>query len=243
MILPTSAESGSGRLAVASRMTSGWNSKTAPAGGAGHLDDDSRRRVGLRQAYLRALFLMMRPLAPAQIEHGGARSVMQGQGRPNVAFHVHPVSRAVAWPRAEDQRLRPLPVGGVGDRSAFVAACGNVGAAPDAAAVEAHRVAWIQIGGVIAILPSARHSEFATDPPTTCQQVDCRKGRRAADGTSRCHGFSLSWLGVDANHWEVRSDLPSDWYRDWFVADDPKRHKDRVYQTKKGQWRLSTCSG
>ncbi len=32
-----------------------------------------------------------------------------------------------------------------------------------------------------------------------------------------------------------------DWYRDWFVADDPKRHKDRVYQTKKGQWRLSTA--
>jgi hypothetical protein len=32
-----------------------------------------------------------------------------------------------------------------------------------------------------------------------------------------------------------------DWYRDWFVADDPKRHKARVYQTKKGQWRLSTA--
>jgi hypothetical protein len=32
-----------------------------------------------------------------------------------------------------------------------------------------------------------------------------------------------------------------DWYRDWFVADDPKRHKDRVYQTRKGQWRLSTA--
>ncbi len=30
-------------------------------------------------------------------------------------------------------------------------------------------------------------------------------------------------------------------YRDWFVADDPKRHKDRMYQTKKGQWRLSTA--
>lgn len=32
-----------------------------------------------------------------------------------------------------------------------------------------------------------------------------------------------------------------DWYRDWFVADDPARHKDRVYQSKKGQWRLSTA--
>jgi 23S rRNA G2445 N2-methylase RlmL len=32
-----------------------------------------------------------------------------------------------------------------------------------------------------------------------------------------------------------------DWYRDWFVADDPSRHKTRVYQTKKGQWRLSTA--
>ncbi len=30
-----------------------------------------------------------------------------------------------------------------------------------------------------------------------------------------------------------------DWYRDWFVADDPSRHKARVYQTKNGQWRLS----
>jgi hypothetical protein len=32
-----------------------------------------------------------------------------------------------------------------------------------------------------------------------------------------------------------------DWYRDWFVADDPVRHKDRVHQTHKGQWRLSTA--
>ena len=32
-----------------------------------------------------------------------------------------------------------------------------------------------------------------------------------------------------------------DWYRDWFVADDPSRHKDRVYQTKQGQWRLTTA--
>ncbi len=32
-----------------------------------------------------------------------------------------------------------------------------------------------------------------------------------------------------------------DWYRDWFVADDPARHNDRVYQSKKGQWRLSTA--
>lgn len=32
-----------------------------------------------------------------------------------------------------------------------------------------------------------------------------------------------------------------DWYRDWFVADDPGRHKDRVYQTHKGQWRLTTA--
>ncbi|TVS16703.1 MAG: restriction endonuclease subunit M, partial [Planctomycetaceae bacterium] len=32
-----------------------------------------------------------------------------------------------------------------------------------------------------------------------------------------------------------------DWYRDWFVADDPSRHKARVYQTKNGQWRLSTA--
>lgn len=32
-----------------------------------------------------------------------------------------------------------------------------------------------------------------------------------------------------------------DWYRDWFVGDDPVRHKDRVYQTAKGQWRLSTA--
>ncbi|MCU0872099.1 MAG: Eco57I restriction-modification methylase domain-containing protein [Pirellulaceae bacterium] len=31
-----------------------------------------------------------------------------------------------------------------------------------------------------------------------------------------------------------------DWYRDWFVADDPSRHKDRIYQTKQGQWRLTT---
>ncbi len=31
-----------------------------------------------------------------------------------------------------------------------------------------------------------------------------------------------------------------DWYRDWFVAGDPSRHKDRVYQSQKGQWRLST---
>jgi len=32
-----------------------------------------------------------------------------------------------------------------------------------------------------------------------------------------------------------------DWYRDWFVADDPAKHKDRVYQSQKGQWRLSTA--
>ena len=32
-----------------------------------------------------------------------------------------------------------------------------------------------------------------------------------------------------------------DWYRDWFVADDASRHKDRVYQTHKGQWRLTTA--
>ncbi len=32
-----------------------------------------------------------------------------------------------------------------------------------------------------------------------------------------------------------------DWYRDWFVADDPVRHKDRVYQPQKGPWRLTTA--
>ncbi len=32
-----------------------------------------------------------------------------------------------------------------------------------------------------------------------------------------------------------------DWYRDWFVAHDPAQHKDRVYQTKQDQWRLTTA--
>jgi hypothetical protein len=32
-----------------------------------------------------------------------------------------------------------------------------------------------------------------------------------------------------------------DWYRDWFVADDPARHKGRVYQSRQGQWRLTTA--
>lgn len=32
-----------------------------------------------------------------------------------------------------------------------------------------------------------------------------------------------------------------DWYRDGFVANDPAAHKDRVYQTKQDQWRLTTA--
>jgi hypothetical protein len=32
-----------------------------------------------------------------------------------------------------------------------------------------------------------------------------------------------------------------DWYRDWFIADGPARHKHRVYQTRQGQWRLTTA--
>ena len=32
-----------------------------------------------------------------------------------------------------------------------------------------------------------------------------------------------------------------DWYRDRYIADDPARHKDRVYQTRADQWRLTTA--
>lgn len=31
-----------------------------------------------------------------------------------------------------------------------------------------------------------------------------------------------------------------DWYRDWYVENDPTKHKDRIYQTRKDQWRLTT---
>ncbi len=31
-----------------------------------------------------------------------------------------------------------------------------------------------------------------------------------------------------------------DWYRDWYVANDPKQHKDRVYQVRKDLWRLTS---
>jgi predicted type IV restriction endonuclease len=32
-----------------------------------------------------------------------------------------------------------------------------------------------------------------------------------------------------------------DWYRDWYVQHDPAQHKDRIYQTRKDQWRLTTA--
>ena len=32
-----------------------------------------------------------------------------------------------------------------------------------------------------------------------------------------------------------------DWYRDWYVEHDPLKHKDRVYQTRKNEWRLTTA--
>ncbi len=32
-----------------------------------------------------------------------------------------------------------------------------------------------------------------------------------------------------------------DWYRDWYVEHDPAKYKDRVYQTRTDQWRLTTA--
>ena len=32
-----------------------------------------------------------------------------------------------------------------------------------------------------------------------------------------------------------------DWYRDWYIEHDPAKHKDRIYQTRKDQWRLTTA--
>jgi len=32
-----------------------------------------------------------------------------------------------------------------------------------------------------------------------------------------------------------------DWYRDWYVHHDPKQFKDRIYQTRKDEWRLTTA--
>ena len=32
-----------------------------------------------------------------------------------------------------------------------------------------------------------------------------------------------------------------DWYRDWYVGHNPAKHKDRIYQTRKDQWRLTTA--
>jgi len=32
-----------------------------------------------------------------------------------------------------------------------------------------------------------------------------------------------------------------DWYRDWYVENDPAKHKDRIYQTRQDQWRLTTA--
>ncbi|MFN0196520.1 MAG: Eco57I restriction-modification methylase domain-containing protein [Planctomycetaceae bacterium] len=32
-----------------------------------------------------------------------------------------------------------------------------------------------------------------------------------------------------------------DWHRDWYLAHDPLQFKDRIYQTRKDQWRLSTA--
>ncbi|MDA1050726.1 MAG: N-6 DNA methylase [Planctomycetota bacterium] len=32
-----------------------------------------------------------------------------------------------------------------------------------------------------------------------------------------------------------------DWYRDWYVEHGPAKHKDRIYQTRKDQWRLTTA--
>jgi len=31
-----------------------------------------------------------------------------------------------------------------------------------------------------------------------------------------------------------------DWYRDWYVDNNPAKHKDRIYQTKSDEWRLTT---
>ena len=32
-----------------------------------------------------------------------------------------------------------------------------------------------------------------------------------------------------------------DWYRDWYVDHGPENYKDRIYQTRKSEWRLSTA--
>jgi hypothetical protein len=32
-----------------------------------------------------------------------------------------------------------------------------------------------------------------------------------------------------------------DWHRDWYVADGPKKHKERVYEAAHGEWRLTTA--
>ncbi len=32
-----------------------------------------------------------------------------------------------------------------------------------------------------------------------------------------------------------------DWYKDWYVANGPAKHKGRIHQTQKGQWRLTTA--
>ena len=32
-----------------------------------------------------------------------------------------------------------------------------------------------------------------------------------------------------------------DWYRDWYVDNDPAQHKDRIYQVRHDQWRLTTA--
>ena len=53
-------------------------------GGAGNADDDSLRCVHVRQDHLRALLLMMCPLALVQVQYGCSRGVVQGKGRPGI---------------------------------------------------------------------------------------------------------------------------------------------------------------
>ena len=108
----------------------------------------ARVRILRAHGHVRARLLVPPPRALAQVEHLPARGVFRGQRSPNIALDGYPVPGQIARHGAEQQRLRSLAVRGVGDGRARFAAGRLEGAAPDAAALEAHRIARLEIGGI-----------------------------------------------------------------------------------------------
>ena len=115
---------------------------------AGDLDDPAPFGVFFRQGNPRAGLLVVAPSAVAEIRQPLAAAILHWQSCPQTVFNLDPVFRPAPRPRAEQERLGPFAIRRVRHRRRPFAACRHERTPPLAAALEADRVARLQLGGV-----------------------------------------------------------------------------------------------